>query len=119
MNTNNSEFQQDVFGELQSVGTVVQFKVCCNYQPHLRGNVYAQYSSVKEAIRAYLTFQGRWYDGRQLACYFVDIPSWKAAICGKFSTSNRCEMKSDFICLLLFTQHYYITIFYGGGVIIW
>jgi len=62
----------------------MQFKVCSNYQTHLRGNVYVQYSTQKEAIRAYLKLQGRWYDGRQLSCHFVSIPSWRSAICGLF-----------------------------------
>ena len=37
------DFYHDVLPEFQSVGKVVQFKVCCNYEPHLRGNVYVQY----------------------------------------------------------------------------
>merc|ERR1711911_408431 len=77
-----SEFQRDVLAELQSFGKIMQFKVCSNYQTHLRGNVYVQYSTQKEAIRAYLKLQGRWYDGRQLSCHFVSIPSWRSAICG-------------------------------------
>ena len=58
-------FYEDVFPEFTSVGKVVQFKVwcvcvcvcgyllmiftipksqvACNYEPHLRGNVYVQY----------------------------------------------------------------------------
>jgi len=37
-------FYRDVLPEFKAVGRVVQFKVCCNYEPHLRGNVYVQYS---------------------------------------------------------------------------
>ena len=69
--------------ELRSAGRVVQLKVCCNHQSHLRGNVYVQYSSQKDAVRAFMKLQGRWYDGRQLSCRFVHIASWKAAICGE------------------------------------
>jgi U2 small nuclear ribonucleoprotein auxiliary factor 35 kDa subunit-related protein len=36
-------FYIDVVSEFKAVGRVVQFKVCCNYEPHLRGNVYVQY----------------------------------------------------------------------------
>jgi len=36
-------FYFDVLPEFKAVGRVVQFKVCCNYEPHLRGNVYVQY----------------------------------------------------------------------------
>lgn len=37
------EFYMDVLPEFKELGKVVQFKVCCNYEPHLRGNVYIQY----------------------------------------------------------------------------
>ena len=38
------QFYRDVLPEFRAVGKVVQFKVCCNHEPHLRGNVYVQYS---------------------------------------------------------------------------
>lgn len=38
------EFYNDVLPEFQAIGKVVQFKVSCNFEPHLRGNVYVQYS---------------------------------------------------------------------------
>ena len=38
------DFYHDVLPEFKSVGNVTQFKVCCNHEPHLRGNVYIQYS---------------------------------------------------------------------------
>lgn len=37
------EFYQDSIPEFKLCGRVLQFKVCCNYEPHLRGNVYVQY----------------------------------------------------------------------------
>jgi len=37
-------FYADILPEFQAVGRVVQLKVCCNYEPHLRGNVYVQYA---------------------------------------------------------------------------
>jgi len=37
-------FYFDVLPEFKSAGCVIQLKVCCNYEPHLRGNVYVQYS---------------------------------------------------------------------------
>jgi len=37
-------FYNDVLPEFQVIGRVVQLKVCCNYEPHLRGNVYVQYA---------------------------------------------------------------------------
>lgn len=40
---NFQEFYNDIVPEFKSVGKVIQVKVCCNYEPHLRGNVYVQY----------------------------------------------------------------------------
>ena len=37
------DFYEDVLPEFRSCGEVIQFKVCCNYQAHLRGNVYVQF----------------------------------------------------------------------------
>ncbi|KAK2142447.1 hypothetical protein LSH36_952g00026 [Paralvinella palmiformis] len=37
------EFYNDVLPEFKAIGHVIQFKVCCNYEPHLRGNVYVQF----------------------------------------------------------------------------
>ncbi|XP_020936622.1 U2 small nuclear ribonucleoprotein auxiliary factor 35 kDa subunit-related protein 2 [Sus scrofa] len=39
------DFYDDVLPEFKNVGKVVQFKVSCNLEPHLRGNVYVQYQS--------------------------------------------------------------------------
>lgn len=76
------EFFEDVLPELQKCGCVVQFRVCCNKEPHLRGNVYVEYISPRDTIKAYRSFQGRWYGGKQLNVEFCNITSWKAAICG-------------------------------------
>ena len=37
------DFYYDIVPEFKSVGRVVNIKVCCNHEPHLRGNVYVQY----------------------------------------------------------------------------
>lgn len=37
------EFYVDTLPEFKSVGKVINFKVCCNHEAHLRGNVYIQY----------------------------------------------------------------------------
>ncbi|KAI4529129.1 hypothetical protein MG293_020803 [Ovis ammon polii] len=39
------DFYDDVLPEFKNVGKVIQFKVSCNLEPHLRGNVYVQYQS--------------------------------------------------------------------------
>jgi hypothetical protein len=36
-------FYYDSLNEFRTVGPVIQFKVCCNYQIHLRGNVFVQF----------------------------------------------------------------------------
>lgn len=83
------EFYDDVYPEFQKSGRIVQFKVCCNYEQHLRGNVYVQYTSEEECQKAFADFNGRWYAGRQLSCEFSPVTNWKSAICGLFE-QNRC-----------------------------
>ncbi|KAK7078380.1 U2 small nuclear ribonucleoprotein auxiliary factor 35 kDa subunit-related protein 2 [Halocaridina rubra] len=75
------DFYQDTLPEFQKYGSVIQFKVCSNTSVHLRGNVYVQYSSYKEAEKVKSTFHGRWYAGRQLNCIFVTISKWRSAVC--------------------------------------
>ncbi|XP_029639367.1 U2 small nuclear ribonucleoprotein auxiliary factor 35 kDa subunit-related protein 2 isoform X1 [Octopus sinensis] len=87
---NFKEFYEDVLPEFKAVAQVVQFKVSCNYEPHLRGNVYVQFKTEEDAFNAFTKFNGRWYGGRQLSCHFVEIKKWGAAICGLYS-ENRCH----------------------------
>lgn len=82
------EFFYDVLPELEKFGDIKQFEVCCNEEPHLRGNVYVEYSSSRAAMKAYRTLQGRWYGGKQLNVEFCGLESWKNAICGEF---NKCS----------------------------
>ncbi|XP_045394282.1 U2 small nuclear ribonucleoprotein auxiliary factor 35 kDa subunit-related protein 2 isoform X2 [Lemur catta] len=78
------DFYHDVLPEFKNVGKVIQFKVSCNLEPHLRGNVYVQYQSEEECQAALSLFNGRWYAGRQLQCEFCPVTRWKMAICGLF-----------------------------------
>ncbi|XP_030058173.1 U2 small nuclear ribonucleoprotein auxiliary factor 35 kDa subunit-related protein 2 [Microcaecilia unicolor] len=78
------EFYNDVLPEFKSVGKVIQFKVSCNFEPHLRGNVYIQYQTEEECLEAFTLFNGRWYASRQLQCEFSPVTKWKTAICGLF-----------------------------------
>ncbi|XP_051020913.1 U2 small nuclear ribonucleoprotein auxiliary factor 35 kDa subunit-related protein 1-like [Acomys russatus] len=82
------DFYLDVLPEFKSVGKVVQFKVSCNLEPHLRGNVYVQYQSEEECQAALSLFNGRWYAGRQLQCELCPVTRWKLAICGLFETQK-------------------------------
>ncbi|CAG5858510.1 unnamed protein product, partial [Menidia menidia] len=78
------EFYHDVLPEFKQFGKVVQFKVCCNYEPHLRGNVYIQFETEDQCKEALMKFNGRWYAGRQLHCEICPVTRWKNAICGLF-----------------------------------
>ncbi|XP_069748555.1 U2 small nuclear ribonucleoprotein auxiliary factor 35 kDa subunit-related protein 2 [Narcine bancroftii] len=78
------EFYEDVLPEFKSIGKVIQFKVSCNYEPHLRGNVYVQYQKEEECQQAFALFNGRWYAGKQLQCEFSPVSRWKTAICGLY-----------------------------------
>ncbi|CAG7718394.1 unnamed protein product [Allacma fusca] len=82
-------FYHDVLPEFQKFGNVLQFKVCCNYEVHLRGNVYVQFKDIRQAVEAYRSFNGRYYNGKQLSLQFVKIESWRSAICGLFCR-KRC-----------------------------
>lgn len=77
------DFYEDVLPEWERIGRISQFKVCCNFEPHLRGNVYIEYESAQDAVKAFKMFHGRYYGGKQINVEFVTIESWKAAICGE------------------------------------
>lgn len=78
-----SEFFFDVLPEMEKCGRIRQFKVCCNREGHLRGNVYVEYASSRDAVQSFRMFHGRYYGGKQLNVEFCNIESWKSAICGK------------------------------------
>ncbi|XP_060734421.1 U2 small nuclear ribonucleoprotein auxiliary factor 35 kDa subunit-related protein 2 isoform X1 [Tachysurus vachellii] len=78
------DFYEDVLPEFRNAGKVVQFKVSCNFEPHLRGNVYVQYDTEEQCKEAFMMFNGRWYAGRQLQCEFSPVTKWKTAICGLY-----------------------------------
>ncbi|XP_062268085.1 U2 small nuclear ribonucleoprotein auxiliary factor 35 kDa subunit-related protein 2 isoform X2 [Platichthys flesus] len=84
-----TEFYHDVLPEFKSIGRVVQFKVSCNHEPHLRGNVYIQFDTEEQCTEAFMKFNGRWYAGRQLHCELCPVTRWKNAICGLFDR-QRC-----------------------------
>ncbi|XP_065097722.1 U2 small nuclear ribonucleoprotein auxiliary factor 35 kDa subunit-related protein 2-like [Paramisgurnus dabryanus] len=78
------DFYEDVLPEFKNAGKVVQFKVSCNFEPHLRGNVYVQYDTEEQCKEAFMMFNGRWYAGKQLQCEFSPVTRWKTAICGLY-----------------------------------
>ncbi|CAF0864041.1 unnamed protein product [Didymodactylos carnosus] len=79
---NFKEFYYDVLPEFEAFGHVVEFKVCSNFEIHLRGNVYVQFKTDDEAVRAFQRMNGRFYGGKMLQCEFVNITNWKNSICG-------------------------------------
>ncbi|CAG8445799.1 14598_t:CDS:2 [Ambispora leptoticha] len=83
------EFFEDTHSEFLTYGKIVQFKVCNNFQHHLRGNVYVQYEKEEEAERALEAIRGRWYAGKQLIAEYCPVTKWKAAICGVYER-NKC-----------------------------
>ncbi|XP_017784324.1 PREDICTED: U2 small nuclear ribonucleoprotein auxiliary factor 35 kDa subunit-related protein 2 [Nicrophorus vespilloides] len=87
------EFFYDILSELEKLGRLKQIKVCCNKEPHLRGNVYVEFAKAREAVKAYRNLQGRFYAGKQIAVEFCEIESWKSAICGLFF-KQRCPKGS-------------------------
>ncbi|XP_076286897.1 uncharacterized protein LOC143212222 isoform X2 [Lasioglossum baleicum] len=76
------EFYKDVVPELESFGRIKTLKYCCNTEIHLRGNLYVEYYTEREAARALRKLKGRWYAGRQLNCEFANLKSWRSAVCG-------------------------------------
>ncbi|KAK0082424.1 hypothetical protein PV325_010411 [Microctonus aethiopoides] len=80
------EFYNDIVPELESFGRIKTLKCCCNSEIHLRGNLYIEYYSEREAARAWRRLRGRWYGGRQLNCEFANFISWRNAVCGM----NKC-----------------------------
>ncbi|VVD05834.1 unnamed protein product [Leptidea sinapis] len=83
------DFFYDVLPEFQKHGKITQFKVCNNYEKHLRGNTYVEYLDIRSAVRAYRALHSRWYGGRQITLQFCQITSWKNAICG-LQSRKRC-----------------------------
>lgn len=76
------EFYEDVTPELESFGRIKTLRCCRNVEVHLRGNLYVEYYTEREAARAWRNLNGRWYAGKKLNCEFVNWTSWKNAICG-------------------------------------
>ncbi|XP_026757184.2 U2 small nuclear ribonucleoprotein auxiliary factor 35 kDa subunit-related protein 2 isoform X2 [Galleria mellonella] len=83
------DFFYDVLPEFEKFGRIVQFKVCNNYEKHLRGNTYIEFAELRCAVAAYQSLHTRWYGGKQLSLQFCTIDSWKNAICG-LQSKRRC-----------------------------
>lgn len=76
------DFFFDVVPELERFGRIKLFKTCSNHESHLRGNVYVEFLTTREALKCYKALNGRWYGGKQLNVEFCNIQSWRSALCG-------------------------------------
>ena len=85
------DFYTDVVPELEKFGKIRTLQYCKNSEPHLRGNLYIEYETERDAARAVRGLKGRWYAGRQLHCEFVHFKSWRGAVCGM----SRCPKGSS------------------------
>ncbi|XP_038209845.1 U2 small nuclear ribonucleoprotein auxiliary factor 35 kDa subunit-related protein 2 [Zerene cesonia] len=97
------EFFYDVLPEFQKYGQVIQFKVCNNFERHLRGNTYIEYADIRSAVQAYRALHARWYGGKQISLQFCNIYSWKRAICG-LEIRKRCPKGNACNFLHVFTN---------------
>ncbi|XP_062025972.1 zinc finger CCCH domain-containing protein 5-like [Rosa rugosa] len=82
------DFYEDVHTEFLKFGEIINFKVCINGAPHLRGNVYVQYSALESALVAHQSVNGRYFAGKQISCDFINVTRWKVAICGEYVKSR-------------------------------
>ncbi|CAG0905331.1 unnamed protein product [Cyprideis torosa] len=78
------DFYYDVTQELKKFGVLRHLVVCSNTAPHLKGSLFAQFSTGASAREAQLNLAGRWFGGNQLQVVHVRISSWREAVCGMF-----------------------------------
>ncbi|XP_053695754.1 U2 small nuclear ribonucleoprotein auxiliary factor 35 kDa subunit-related protein 2 [Sabethes cyaneus] len=79
------EFFFDIIEEFEQFGTIVIILACRNFEPHLKGNVFIQYSDKRSAARAFQRMNGRFYASKQLHLEFRSPIVWTSAVCGKWS----------------------------------
>lgn len=85
------DFVEDVVPELQKFGTIINFKVSSNKNAFLRGNVYVEYESCFQASKCLENLNGRFYNGKQLCCRFINILNWTLSICGQYRRHGVCS----------------------------
>ena len=88
------EFLEDVYPEFRKYGYIAKLYVCRNFAPHLRGNVYVQYETEENAMKAVRSLSHRYYAGKLLHPEFSPVSDWHAAICGHFRR-GRCHRGND------------------------
>ncbi|XP_055304850.1 U2 small nuclear ribonucleoprotein auxiliary factor 35 kDa subunit-related protein 2 [Sitodiplosis mosellana] len=88
LNENFREFFIDVVQEFEHFGCIRYFVVSTNYNPHLRGQVFVEYTSERNALKAQRKMNGRYYAGRMLNVEFCTV-LWEKAVCGSW-LKDRC-----------------------------
>ena len=84
-----TEFYTDALPGFERFGKMLMFRVARNNAPHLRGNVYAHYERIEDAVTAMAGLNGRFYGGKKLVGEFVPVTRWKSAVCG-LADRNAC-----------------------------
>uniref|UniRef100_A0A182JY66 Uncharacterized protein n=1 Tax=Anopheles christyi TaxID=43041 RepID=A0A182JY66_9DIPT len=109
LKTSFNEFFRDIIQEFETFGTVQHIFVCRNFVAHLRGSVYIEYESIRNAAAAYLRMNGRFYAKKQLHVEFRSPIVWPTAVCGLFEL-NRCPKGAgcNFLHILKNPDHHYV-----------
>uniref|UniRef100_A0A6E8VZT2 Uncharacterized protein n=1 Tax=Anopheles coluzzii TaxID=1518534 RepID=A0A6E8VZT2_ANOCL len=104
-----NEFFRDIIQEFEMFGTVRHIFVCRNSVAHLRGSVYIEYESMRNAAAAYLRMNGRFYAKKQLHVEFRNTLTWPTAVCG-LNEMNRCQKGAgcNFLHILKNPDHRYV-----------
>jgi len=66
-----------VIPELTKIGNIDKFVCCSNFVPHLRGNVFIEYKTIEDSIKAQMELNERHYGGYLLRVQFSLITDWK------------------------------------------
>uniref|UniRef100_A0A1A9V9Z6 Uncharacterized protein n=1 Tax=Glossina austeni TaxID=7395 RepID=A0A1A9V9Z6_GLOAU len=84
------EFCDDVWPEIEKFGEIINFRVTRNMQNHLRGHTFVEYKNKRDALKAFVNLQGRYYACRRLCVEFSNIRHWRIAVCG-LSLAHKCS----------------------------
>uniref|UniRef100_A0A1A9WAL6 Uncharacterized protein n=1 Tax=Glossina brevipalpis TaxID=37001 RepID=A0A1A9WAL6_9MUSC len=87
------EFCKDVWPEIEKFGEIVNFRVTRNVQNHLRGHTFVEYKNKRDALKAFINLQGRYYASQRLCVEFSNIQHWRIAVCG-LSLGHKCSKGS-------------------------
>lgn len=78
------EFFAEFFSEFGTYGHVIDFKVCSNLSPQLKGNLYVLFETEEEAAKAWSALNGRFYAGAELLLEYSPVRNFREATCGLF-----------------------------------